>query len=94
MTEEEIKEVIRKHCGAIKNLGDEVCETCQICNRIAHEIWLKQQSLLGQAKAQGRQEVIDWVKGEISMWTSDGGIFISGYIAGKKWQTKLKEWQA
>ena len=36
-------------------------------------------------KQEGMKEVVDWVKENIAHENSDGGIFISGYIAGEKW---------
>lgn len=41
---------------------------------------------------EGREEVAEWIKGYISMPTSDGGICITGIIAGQKWQAQLQKW--
>ena len=43
-------------------------------------------------KKAGIRKVVEWIRENISVDTSDGGILISGYAAGEKWQAKLKEW--
>ena len=42
---------------------------------------------LCQAEQKNTQrQMIEWIENEISMTTVDGGIFISGTIAGAKWK--------
>jgi hypothetical protein len=39
----------------------------------------------------GMEKVVEFVQKSISIKTTSGGIYISGYIAGSKWQAFLKE---
>lgn len=56
--------------------------------------FLKEQAELSYQAGikEGRKEVVEFIVHKISIKTDDNGIFISGYIAGEKWQDKLKEW--
>ena len=84
----------------IENLREEIalefCEhndkPCSFCLMRADQILSKVLPLIEQAKQEGKKEVVDFIEQNISKSTEDNGILITGYIAGYKWQFKLKEW--